>query len=247
MLSSSTHVNCILCLSFLVSNISAQGQLAQFLDSNCDETSPVNPTVSLSLNTCLVTAGAQGVVVQVYPACPTGNSNTTLQVYADESCARPDSSDDFDNNCYWFGGSGIPAVMFTCGGVAEGDSHATSTTTVAAGSVLVPVAKATGPIASTTPGDLSSQTATDSNGLITSATAASSASNPSQTNGSGSGSDSNSGLSQQDQIMLGIVLPAGALIVALLAWQWPKQMRGMQQNDYQMLPLVHHMPHWYRG
>lgn len=229
MFSPSTRVNCFLYLPFLISTTSAQGQLAQFLDSECGETSPVNPTVSLPLNTCLVTEGAQGVVVQVYPTCTTGNSNTTLQVYADKSCARPDSFvNDDENGCYWFGGAGIPAVMFICGSVADGGSHATSTTTVSAGSVLVPVAKATGATTTSTPGDSSSQTVADSNGFVTSATAASSASNPSQTNVSGTGGDSSSGLSQHDQIILGIALPAGALLVALLAWQCPKQMRGRE-------------------
>lgn len=253
MFSPSTPVNYLLYLSSIISITSAQGQIAQFLDISCDEKSPINPTVSLPLDTCLVTEGAQGVVVQVYPACLTGNGNTTLQMYQDQSCATPGSSDDISDNqgCYWlFAGSGIPAVMFICGSVADGDSHATSTTTVTAGSVLVPVAKATGATTSLTPGSLSSQTATDSNGLITSTTAASSASNPSQTNGSGTGSGSSSGLSQHDQIILGIVLPAGALLVAVLAWQWPRPPRGgvgSQHNDYRMLPVVHHMPHWHRG
>ena len=251
MFSPSTPVNYLLYLSFIISTASAQGRIAQFLDISCNDKSPINPSVSLPLDTCLVTEGAQGIVVQVYPACPTGNGNTTLQIYQDQSCATPGSSDDVEDNqgCYWWSGAGsaVPAVMFICGSVADGDSRATSTTTVTAGSVLVPVAKATGATTSLAPGSSVSQTATDSNGLVTSATAVSSASNPSQTNASGTGSDSSSGLSQHDQIVLGIVLPAGALLVAVLAWQCPKQIRGAQQNDYGMLPLVHHMPHWHRG
>ena len=248
----STPVNYLLYLSFIISTTSAQGQIAQFLDISCEDKSPINPSVSLPLDTCLVTEGAQGVVVQVYPACSTGNGNTTLQMYQDQSCATPGSSGIYDDHgCYWwFDGPSIPAVMFICGSLADGDSHATSTTTVTAGSVLVPVAKATGTTTSLTPSNPSSQTATDSNGLITSATAASSPSNPSQTNGSGTGSDSSSGLSQHDQIILGIALPAGALLVALLAWQWSKQPKGgveSQHTDYRMLPVVHHMPHWHRG
>lgn len=142
MFHSSTCVDCILYLSFLISTTSAQGQLAQFLDSECNEASPINPIVNLPLNTCLVTEGAGGLVVEIYPACTTGN--TALQLYADTSCARPDSyAGDVENNCYWYGGAGIPAAMFICGSVADGDSHATSTTTVSAGSVLVPVAQAT--------------------------------------------------------------------------------------------------------
>lgn len=246
-----TRLEYIVYLSFLISTAVAQGQIAQFLDFNCDQGSPINPSVSLPLDTCLVTSGAQGVVVQVYPRCPSGSGNTTLQLYKDTLCASPDTFDGFDTDCYWFGGSGIPALMFLCGSVAEGDSHATSTSTVTAGSVLVPVAKATGDTTSPTSDSLSSQTATDSNGLVASATPTSSASNPSQTSASSTDGGSSSGLSQHQQIILGIALPVGSIIVALLAWQCPKPWnsggRHGQHDDYQMFPVEHHMPRWHRG
>lgn len=254
MLLPSTRVNYILSLSFLISTIFAQGQIAQFLDIICEEKSPVNPTVSLPLDTCLVTSGALGVVPERLPTCLTGNGNATLQLYRDQSCAIPETSSVFvRDNCFDSGAPGIPAVMFICGSVADGNSDATSTTTVTAGSVLVPVAKATGASTTSTPGGLFSQTATGSIGLLTSGTPASSASNPSQTNATSTGGDSSSGLSQHEQIILGIAIPVAALLVALLAWLCPKpwNRRGGegQQNTYRMLnhPVVHHMPHWHPG
>lgn len=251
MLPLSTRLEYILYLSFLISTVFAQGQIAQFLDFDCEQGSPINPSVSLPLDTCLVTSGAQGVVVQVYPRCLSGNGNTTLQLYKDDLCASPDTFNGFDNDCYWYGGSGIPALMFICGSVADGDSHATSTSTVTAGSVLVPVAKATGATTSSTSGGFSSQTAADSNGIVASATPTSPAANPSQTSASNTGGGSSSGLSQREQIILGIALPIGSIIVALLAWQCPKPWNSggpeRQHNDYQMFPVVHHMPHWHRG
>ena len=246
MVSPSTRVNYLLYLSFLISATSGQGQIAQFLDLSCSKKSNVNPTVSLPLDTCLVTADVvEGVVVQVLPKCPTGSA--TLQVYQDQSCARLSGSLSNENNCLNTADGVVPSIMFICGSAADGNAEATSTTTVTAGSVLIPVAGETGLTPTSTPGSSSLQTATDSNGLVTSATAASSASNPSQTNASGSGGDSSSGLSQRDQIILGIALPAGALLIAVLAWQYPKGGVGSQGNEYQMLPVAHHMPHWHRG
>lgn len=251
----STYVEYILYLNFLISTTFAQGQIAQFLDWDCYQKSPVNPTVPLPLDTCLVTSGALGILVQLLPGCPTGNA--TLQVYKDQSCATPDTDPnddgDEDNNCFNSGNSIIPAVMFICGSVADENPDATSTTTVTAGSALVPVAKATGATATSTSGVLSSQTATDSNGLVASTTPASSASNLSQMNASSNGGDSGSGLSQYDQIIIGIIIPVAAIVVALLAWLYPRawNRRGGegQQNSYRMLhyPAVHHMPHWLRG
>ena len=141
MLSASTRVRYILHLCFLTSTISAQGQIAQFLDLSCEKKSPINPTVSLPLNTCLVIEstqeganGAEAVIVQVLPACPPGSSNPTLQLYQDQSCATPASNGDTGSDCLWIlSDIDVPAVMFICGSVADGDSHATSTTTVSAG------------------------------------------------------------------------------------------------------------------
>ncbi|KAL9069979.1 MAG: hypothetical protein Q9161_005152 [Pseudevernia consocians] len=213
-----------LCTSFLIFTTLTEGQsglIAQYLDFGCTETSLVDPTVSLPLDTCLVTS-AQGLAAQRLPNCPTGTAK--LQVYQDEACAIPDSSK--YNNCIIYD-SDVIVVMFICGSVADGNSGPTSTTTATAGSVLVPVAKATGATGATTTststsGGDSSQTATDLNGLSTSAAPTSSTSNPLQTNASNDDGDSSSGLSHRDQIILGVALPVGSLVVALLAWLYPK-------------------------
>lgn len=256
MLPLSMRASYILCISYLIFTASAQdqpGQLTQFLDYDCTEKSPVNPTVFLPLDTCLVTTGAIGVVPQRLPVCSTGNA--TLQVYGDQECAIPDpaSDGDDDNNCFTHGVVDIPAVMFICGSIADGNVDPTSTTTVIASSVLQPVAEATGATTTSTPGGISSQTSVDSNSLDTSTAPTSSTSNPLQSNAGSGGESSSSGLSQHDQIVLGIVLPVGSLLVALLAWLCPKPWYGArgqgQQDQYRMLDYssVHHMPHWHRG
>ena len=246
MLPPSTYIEYILYPTFFISTAFAQGQIAQFLDWDCYQKSPVNPTVSLPLDTCLVTSGALGIVVQLFPGCPTGNA--TLQVYKDESCVThdtdPNNDGNEDNHCFNSGNSGnsiIPAVMFICGSVADENSDATST---------VPVAKPTGATTTSTSGVLSSQTATDSNASIT---PLSSASNLSQMNASSNGGDSGAGLSQYDQIIIGIIIPVTAIVVALLAWLYPRASNRRasegQQNGYRMLhyPTVHHMLYWPQG
>lgn len=127
-------------------------------------------------------------------------------------------------------------------------SDTTSATTVIAASALVPVAQATGAITTSTSSGLFSQTATDTNETISSSTTASSAANPSQAITDGSCGESKSGLSQHEQILISIIIPVAALVVALLAWLCPKpgnRRRGEgQQTAYPMLdyPVVHHMP-----
>ncbi len=251
MLLVSTRLDCILYLSFLISTILAQGQIAQYLDDFCSEKSAINPTVSLPLDTCLVTSDVvEGLVVQILPRCLTGNVNATLQVYNDQSCAILSSTAYAKDDGCVSSPIGLPSVMFICGSAADGDSVASSTTTVTAGSVLVPVAGATGITTDPTSSGLSSQTATDLNGLVASASPTSSASNPSRTNTSGTGGSPSSGLSQNEQIILGIALSASAIAVALLAWLYPKagNSGGNRQNHYGMLNYPgYHMSHWHRG
>ena len=240
MLLFSTRWDDILYLSLLVSTVFTQGEIAQFLDISCAEESPLNPTVSLPLDTCLVTSGAYGLVTQRLPECPTGSGSATLQLYHDQSCAVPETSSLFVNdNCYDLVTSSIPAVMFICGSVADGNSNATSTTTVTAASALMPVAHTTEATTTSTSGGLSSQTANNANEPITSPAMASSTTDPSQANTDSTGGDSTSGLSQYDQIIIGIIIPVAALVVALLAWLCPKPGNGRrgerQQTAYRML------------
>ena len=248
----SLYVNHALCIFLLISAKLAQsqsGQIAQFLNYECTHQSLINPTVPLDLDTCLVTSGAYGLVPQRVPVCNTGNAK--LQVYQDQACARPDLSSLDENHCVSNDNFPISAVMFIC---TDGGPEPKSTTTVTADSVLVPAAQATGAIAISTSNDPSLPTTTDSNRLVSSATRTDSAFNPSQTDANSSGEDlGSSGLSHRDQIILGVVLPVGSLVVALLAWLYPKTGNGRgyegYQNDYRMLdyPAVHHMPHWHRG
>ena len=247
----SLYVHHALCIFLLISATLAQsqsGQIAQFLNYECTDKSLINPTVPLDLDTCLVTSGAYGLVPQLVPACNTGIAK--LQVYQDQACARPDSSSSDKDHCVSNDNFPISAVMFIC---TDESSGPTSTTTVTADSVMVPVAEATGASTTSTSSGPSLETTTDSNGPVTSATGTGSASNPSQTDASSDGGDlGSSGLSHRDQIILGVALPVGSLVVALLAWLYPKTGNGRgyegYQNSYRMLdyPAAHHMPHWHR-
>ena len=248
----SLYVHHALCIFLVISAALAQsqsGQIAQFLDDECTHKSLIYPTVSLDLDTCLVTSGAYGLLPQLVPACNTGSAK--LQVYQDQACTRPDFSSLDEDHCVSNDNFPISAVMFIC---TDESSGPTATTTVTADSVLVPGAKATGANSTSTHDGSSSQTTTDSKGLITSAIRTGSASYSSQTDASSGGGDLDySGFSQRDQIILGVVLPVGSLAVALLAWLYPKTGSGRgyerYRNSYRMqdYPVVHHMPHWHRG
>ena len=213
MLPLSRAISHALRISFLISTILAEDQtglIAQYLDDGCTETSLTNPTVSLPLDTCLV-ARARGLAAQRLPRCPT--SNATLQVYQDPACAIPDSS--VYKQCIPYDNDVI-VVMFICGSVADANSGPTSTTTASAGSALVPVAKATEATTASASGDLSSPTATGSNGLVTSAAPMSSASDPSQASTGTDDGDASSGLSHPEKVTLGVALSVGCTYISEL-------------------------------
>lgn len=124
-------------------------------------------------------------------------------------------------NCYFDGPNGLTAVGFECPEDGRGGGT-TSTSTVSAGSSSLAVAvgtpEAVAPVGATP----------QTNGASTTyvPNASSTASNPSQpttdSSGSSDGGDSSGpGLSQKWQIVLGVVVPVMAIVVALLAWWFP--------------------------
>ena len=210
----------------LSARASAPGTLALFLDIVCEQASIINPTVDLAANVCLVTNGVTGVAVEELPPCASGEA--TLQLYQDTSCANQVDADiDYaSENCY------VPpaAVLFACTAVAKG-SRATATSTVSAGSSSMAIA--TGAAASPTgglPGDSTSQNTPSTNEAAPtsstvpnptstdSTTTDSTTTDRTRTSTSGAG---DSGLSKGSQIGLGVGLPAGSIVVALLAWLCP--------------------------
>ena len=195
----------------------APGSLALFLDEECQEASIINPSVKLPVDTCLVNSGALGVAVQSLPPCASGNA--AFVMYHDTSCTNQIQLDLQYNNCYFDGPIGIPAIMFVCSAVAGG-TLATTTSTVTAGSTTIPIAANT---PNSSPGGSSEQSTPSSNGATATSTSPAShtSSNSSPTSTSSSGSGSGSGLSQSTQIALGVALPIGGILVALLAWWFP--------------------------
>ena len=205
----------------LFARASASGTLALFLDVVCEQASIINPTVDLAADVCLVTNGAFGVAVEELPPCASGEA--TLQLYQDTSCANQVNAgiDYAYENCYV-----VPAaVLFACTAVAKG-SRATATSTVSAGSSSMAIA--TGAAASPTgglPGDSTSQNTPSTNEA---APTSSTIPNPTSTDPTttdrtraSTSSAGGSGLSKGSQIGLGVGLPAGSIVVALLAWLCP--------------------------
>ena len=207
----------LLYLYFPLARASADGTLAMYLDEECEQASIINPTVQVATDVCLVTEGADAIAVEVLPPC--GSGEASVQLYDDTSCANPISMDLQYENCYF----AFVAVVFQCTAVAEG-SHATATSTVSAGSSSMAVA--TGAPAS--PTGTSLDTPSSNEAVATSSTTnpiptATDATNPQKTTAAGAaGSASTSGgLSKNSQIGLGVGLPAGSILVALLAWLCP--------------------------
>ncbi|KAL2043764.1 hypothetical protein N7G274_003283 [Stereocaulon virgatum] len=223
-----------------ISLASAPGTLALFLDEQCIQASIINPSVNVPLNTCLVTTGALGIAVKTLPPCTSGDA--TLVMYRDTSCANLVSGNLQYNNCYFDGPNGVSAIMFSCNKAAGGGS-ATATSTVSAGSSSMPVAGDTAPTASSS--STPAQTHPSSNAATTtSAPPSSSTSQPSSNSGGNGSSGTSSGLSQNGQIALGVGLPVGSIVVALLAWWFPcrKKRSNGQTDQYNMMPSPTHRP-----
>ncbi|KAL9001075.1 MAG: hypothetical protein Q9188_005533, partial [Gyalolechia gomerana] len=215
----------ILFLSFPVYSISAAlGKLNAFLDFNCMRASVINPTISIPIDTCLVSPNAYGFSIQTLPPCSAGTA--TLAMYWDTSCGNPVNVPSFQTeaNCYVDdSGSHIRAIQFVCPEVDQG-SVATSTTTATFGSSLIPIASdepsSGGGPQPTTPSSNAAVPTSDSTSDSASSPS-STARNTNNSNDNSNDSSSGSGLSRNAQIGLGVGVPLAALVVALLAWWFP--------------------------
>ena len=206
---------CFLLYCLLLPSLtSAAGKLAYFLDESCEQASIINPSVDVPADTCLVTPGAVGIAVQVQPACPSGTA--TFKMFVDTSCARPVDTDLQYHNCYFDGPNGVSAIAFVCDGATM-----TATSTAPAGSSSIPIAADT-PSTSSVGAVATGQSTPPSNR----ASKTINSPNPSQTNTNGNGTNANSGdkssgISSKTQIILEVVLPVGAIVVAIFAWCFP--------------------------
>ncbi|KAL8785818.1 MAG: hypothetical protein Q9213_003125 [Squamulea squamosa] len=226
------HVPVILLYLPVLSFSAASGSLNVFLDYYCLEASVVNPKVSVPVNTCLVGRSAYGMAIQVLPPCATGTA--TLDVYTDTSCGSdidvPD--DQIRSNCYEAKSEQhIMAVQFVCPEVAGGNV-ATSTTTVAFGSSLIP-------IASDTPssGDKGQSKSLTSNKALPTSDPSSTSPSPGTSHTDAVGVDdsggSSPGLSHNAVVGLGVGVPIATLVVALLAWLFPcKKIRQRRKEKH---------------
>jgi hypothetical protein len=199
--------------------LTQEGELALFLDDECSIPSQLAPTASLALSTCLVPVDVYGIAVKTFPACDNGTAS--LIMYKDTSCSRSDYNDGTGSytgytsgtNCfyYWVLNS-IPGVMFTCEEPAT-DPQATSTTTVTASAI----AGVAAPVSSSTAAEAG-------NAALTTATGAGSAATSNANASPSASSTSSSGLSTSDRIAIGVGLGVGvpSIVIALLAWCYPR-------------------------
>ena len=217
----------------------AAGTLKLYDDYNCEHPSTLNPVVNLTLSTCLVTPGGEGVVIAELPQCP--QSTATLIYYTDAACGTQSNSVSasvFSENCFTLAEAptiyDARAVMFSCQDPANNPLPSSTTTAVV--SALAAVAtgstdnsgsgsssSGSGSSSSTsaagsTPTDASTQKhSTDSSGSNTSAsTSASTSTSTSTTSRSGSGS----GLDTGDIIALAVGLGIGSLTIAIMLATW---------------------------
>ena len=211
-------------------SLAQDGEVALYLDPSCDQVSPLAPTVSLALSTCLVPLAAYGLAIKSYPPCPNGNAS--LIMYKDTSCSRNDYSPSTGsysgfnqgNNCFWyFSTFTIPGVMFSCEDPAT-NPQATSTTTVTASAVA---GVAPSSVAGSSNAPVTTETGAGSGGAASTSTSASGGSTPTDTNSAAepsASSQGSSGLALSDKIAIGVGVGVGVptVVIALLAWCFPR-------------------------
>lgn len=228
----------------------AAGTLKLYDDYDCDYPSTLNPTVNLTLSTCLVTTGGGGLIIADLPLCSQGDA--TLIYYQDPACGTQTSnaiSSIIAANCFQLAeGTDLynaKSVMFSC--QAPANNPQPSSTTTAVVSALAAVAtgstgySATGSstsAAEATPTSPNNQkTSTDSSGGSTSTGA-----------DTGSSSHSSSGLDTGDIIALAVGLGIGtiAIAVAIAAWLLPNFRFTLQRWFSGGVDLIigpHHQPY----
>ena len=150
------------------------------------------------------------------PTRPSGTA--TFKIFRDASCANTEKTDLQYHNCYFDRPNGVSAVAFVCDGAAASAAPAGSS------SILV-VADTPG---TSSLGAPAGQSAPASKGAPTTWNPPSSltSTNPPRKKTDSNGADASSGnegseTSQKTQMILEVVLPVGAIVVALFAWCFP--------------------------
>lgn len=204
------------------------GTLQFYDDYDCNHPSTISPTVTLSVSTCLVTTGGEGVVIAALPQCPSGTA--TLIYYSDTACGvqASVSSSIFSKGCFQLAdGTDLftaKAVMFSCQPAANNPTPSSTTTAV----VSALAAVATGSVNSDGSGGGSSASTTGSTPSATgsqkNSAGSSNSNNNSNTNtNTNTNSGSGSGLGMGDIIALAVGLGIGipTIIIMVAAWRFP--------------------------
>ena len=204
------------------------GTLQFYNDWNCEHPSTLNPTVTLQLSTCLVTTGAEGVVIDTVPPCPQGTAAPIY--YADTACGvQVDVTESiFSKGCFELA-AGVnlfnsKSLMFSCQPAAN-NPHPSSTTTAVISALA---AVATGSTGSNGGGGGSGSSTSSAGG--SSSTGTNSQKNGTGNTGSsnegtsGTSSTSDSGLNTGDIIALAVGLGIGipTIVIMILAWKYPR-------------------------
>ena len=212
------------------------GTLQFYNDYDCEHPSTLNPTVTLQLSTCLVTTGAEGVVIDTLPPCSQGTAAPIY--YSDTACGvQTDnvSPSIFSKGCFSLADGvnlfNAKSLMFSCQPAAN-NPHPSSTTTAVISALAAVATGSTGSNgggsgsssgSSTSSAGSSSSTGTSTQKNGTSSTGSSSESTP------GANSTSGSGLNTGDIIALAVGLGIGipTIVIMILAWQVPPFRRNV--------------------
>lgn len=209
---------------------SAAGKLNLYNDYDCIQPSTLNPSVTLSLSTCLVTTGGEGLVIASLPACP--SSSATLIYYQDTACGvqtNDVTTGITAQNCFQLAaGVGIynaRSVMFSCSPAANNPQPSSTTTAVVSALAAVATGNA-GSGGSGSGSGSSTSSAAGSTFTDTSAQKNSTGSSGGTSNGgsgTGTSAGSGSGLGTGDIIALAVGFGVGipSIAVAILAWRFP--------------------------
>lgn len=215
-----------------------QGTLNLYDDNGCGIPSTLNPRVNLLLSTCLVTTGGEGLEIDQYPTCSSGTA--ILIYYQDTACGNQYPYDNgnvgtaLDTNCFQIGIGGdlynARSVMFSCQPAANNPLPSSTTTAV----VSALAAVATGSNESNGSGSGSSSGSSTSAASSTPTDTSTQKTSTSSNSNGGTGTSTNTsfgsglGLSTSDIIALAVGFGTGipTLVIAFLAWRYPKQFKA---------------------
>lgn len=224
------------------------GKLQFYDDYDCDHPSTLNPTVSLQLSVCLVTTGAEGVVIDSIPPCPQGTAAPIY--YSDTACGvqtNDVSQSIFSDGCFQMAAGtnlfNAKSLMFSCQPAAN-NPHPSSTTTAVISALAAVATGSTGSNGGGSGSGSASGSSTSSAGSSSSTGTTTQKNNTGSTGGSSqstskTGSTSSSGLNTGDIIALAVGLGVGipAIVVAILAWQFPRHFPRVRNIVAHVIPF----------